>query len=253
MFQAFWDESGTHAKDLLIMAGFVGAAEKWVTFTEQWQTILVHYGVSHVHMKDFNNYKSGVFKNLTAFHRTALYCELLKVIKETVSIGFVCSVHQAEFDAAVPAKFRSRDIGTPYTLLTQTAVEVVSDWAKSQGSHEPIAYMFEDGHRNASQAREHLHEVNKDLRLKEKYLLGPYAFERKEGFPPLQSADVLAWTSYGGEMDYKNKIVSMMATKRGPLHAFGIPTEWKHCQESYIKELVSRASQSKRRIRQTRP
>src|SRR3989338_5991795 len=121
MFQAFWDESGTHTKYLLILAGFVGTAERWISFSDQWQAAIDCYGVDYVHMKDFNNYSSGVFNHLTAFQRTALYCELLKVIKETVSIGFVCSVHQAEFEAAVPVRFRSRDIGTPYTFLTQTA------------------------------------------------------------------------------------------------------------------------------------
>jgi len=250
MFQAFWDESGTHVKNLLILAGFVGTVEKWTNFTREWQAVLDHYGVAYVHMKDFDNYTSGVFKHLNPFERTSLYCELLGIIKQTVSVGIVCSVHQAEFESIVSARFRSRDIGTAYTFLTQTAVEMVSEWARGAGSQELIPHMFEDGHRNAPQAKEHFHEVNQDLGLKNKYLLGPYSFERKEVFPPLQSADVLAWTSYGGKLDYKNKTVSMLAKKRGPLQAFGIPTEWKHCEGDFIKALVRKAMRLKQGVRQ---
>jgi Protein of unknown function (DUF3800) len=248
MFQAFWDESGTHARDLLILAGFVGTAEKWVTFTERGQLTLTRYDMDRtgIHMKDFNNYTSGRFKHLDHFQRTALYCELLAIIKDTVSIGFVCTVHQQEFDTLVPAKFRSDHIGTPYALLTQTGVEVVSDWARREGSQQPVGHMFEDGHSNAKQAFEHLNKVNSDRFLKEKYLLGPYSFERKESFLPLQAADLLAWSSYGSELNQQTKTVNLPGIKRGPLDAFGIPTQWMHCEKQYLKALVREASRPKR-------
>lgn len=248
MFQVFWDESGTHAKELMILAGFVGTGEKWLVFTEAWQSTLKEYGVTHIHMKDFNSYTSGVFKGLDWFQRTALYCELLAIIKRTISIGFVCTVHQSEFNAIVPEHFRSQHIGTPYTFLTQTGVEVVSEWAKGIGCNDPIAHMFEDGV-HTKQAYQHLHEVNQDLALKKKYLLGPYAFERKESFPALQAADVLAWTSYGGELDRSNKTVLLDAKKRGPLHAFGIETEWKHCEPHYLTAMVKEATHARQRAR----
>jgi hypothetical protein len=101
MFQAFWDESGTHDKELLILAGFVGEAGKWVSFTEHWQAVLTCYKVASVHMKDFKNPTRGVFKHLTRSQRANLYSELLAIIKETVSMGFVCSVHQPEFETIV--------------------------------------------------------------------------------------------------------------------------------------------------------
>ena len=110
--------------------------------------------------------------------------------------------------------------------------------------------MFEDGHPNAQQAFEHLHEVNGDLNLKKKYLLGPYSFERKETFPPLQTADILAWSSYGSVLDQRTKTVGLLPTKRRPLAAYGIPTRWEHCEEQYLRALVRNATKLKQRVSQ---
>ncbi len=48
---AFLDESGTHDKDLCVVAGFLGTDEQWVTVEEQWVQGLKKHNRKALHMK----------------------------------------------------------------------------------------------------------------------------------------------------------------------------------------------------------
>jgi hypothetical protein len=53
MFSFYGDASGNDDTDLVVVAGFVPSAQKWLEFNKEWEVVMREFGVEYLHMREF--------------------------------------------------------------------------------------------------------------------------------------------------------------------------------------------------------
>ena len=144
--KAFFDETGTHDDNFLMVAGFIATEDQWDSFNRAWFEAMGR-----------DNEAASQFK--------AHDCKdpgLMKAACETVSAhtgsGFVISICPSEYRRVISPRFRSQH-GAAYTVALREATAQVARWLDFGKMNEPVAYFFDAGHRNQNQAYEYFSKV----------------------------------------------------------------------------------------------
>jgi Protein of unknown function (DUF3800) len=185
MFTAYYDDSGTAGDTLAVaVAGFVATDEQWSHFERNWNDSLRKFGISLLHMREFNHSlgEFSKFKNRKE-ERQAFLTQLLSHIKvraayatgQAVLMNAYRKVNEIHaLDYAFP----------PYALAGRTCIARINLWAGKRGiPKEQIQHVFEDG----SAGKSKLYEcVLRDHNVE-------VTFRKKNECVALQAADLFAY------------------------------------------------------------
>jgi hypothetical protein len=185
MFELYFDESGTHDKGWLTLAGFAGHEDQWRKFSGEWLSALEPTPFSQFHSKEFFHWAKKPENGALA--RDVLR-NLIGVILRRTERGFSYSMTVSEYLETVPQKIAST-YGSPYAMCAQELLTAILDWSRKREYGGPFSYFFEDGHRNACQLSNNFHELKREKSFK----IRSITLASKNDFVPLQAADLLAY------------------------------------------------------------
>lgn len=198
MFEAYFDESGTHQHSpLMCVAGYLIESDQCRRFQSDWDGILKRHGVPYFHMSDCAH-GSGVFKGIPSERRATICQSLIELIKLRVEIGIAVSVSEADYLAAMPPGFKV----DAYSFCLQYCMQGVVAWAERFSYTGPIAYVFEAGHKHQNTAN-NLIEFTRTI---EPIVTGlrydSHSFVSGKSLCGIAAADLLAWEWMAA---YRNK------------------------------------------------
>ena len=245
MLEAYWDESGTQDDTLLILSGYLSQSSQWGIFTEQWRATLNKFNIPYFHMKDFRNGNSKLFRDLSEAKKQELFVRLHKIINDNTLRGFTLSIHSDDFNKITDREFKNT-YGTVYTFCTQQCVQVVHEWAISNKYHEPIAYIYDSGHKHMGQASKEFKEIMDDDIVRKKHGVQAFSFANDKDVLPLQSADMLAYECYH---KHRNRHLDANGPTDILLQEPGITQKkitWAHYDKEFITKLFEESRNPKR-------
>jgi hypothetical protein len=201
IIQAFFDESyGEKVGSILCVAGYMMTDRAARRLTREWNAVLREYDLPYFRMSAcaHGNYP---FNKLTKNQRVAVETKMIGLIKRRTIKGIGVTVNVDEFGKIMPDN--REVIGGAYSVCLNVVLGGAYHWAKHMGFTSRLAYFFEAGHNNQSEADRILTRAfsMEDLRTSRSY--AGHGFVRKEDSPPTQAADILAWQWY---TDLRHKI-----------------------------------------------
>ncbi len=189
-YSAYFDESTSADSPVLVVAGFLSTDAQWMLFEREWKEVLAAFEITAFHAQHFSKHKEE-FLGWEEPKRKALLRKLLSIINERAAFGFASTVHVKEFDAVFTGNDR-RDIGSPYNLCCTACYLQIGHWAQRNYQVEPLALIFDAGHKNAGDVT---NTFNAEIKKSENiaYRLGSLTFSDDKVMVPLQAADLAAY------------------------------------------------------------
>ena len=195
VLQAYFDDTvrGRNGERMLFLAGYVNFAEKWISFSNEWKSVLADSPrISHLHMAEAAA-RRGEFERISPPERDAKIWRLSEVIKRSAPWSFHASIDWAEhvklFGQSPPHGYR-----TPYLNCYIGIVVGLAKHHRDLGLSMPTDLVFDESDvvsRPAILLYDTLKEsLPEDIR---KMMGGTPAFKSDKDILPLQAADMLAW------------------------------------------------------------
>src|SRR5487761_277230 len=206
----YCDGSGTHkGSKVMCVAGFIGDKDAWIDLDQRWNRILDKpewrsriraFGTSDcVHQVE-------EFENWPYAERLALFGDLVGVIVDSPNIHAIGSTaivnHFGELSDADLDLLKSESLGTPPEAICQHLFQrIVTRTRTKYSESESVALTFDI---EPSPAAEKYFSIYNDYTnryfYKDNFATKKLVFMSRRDFPPLQAADLLAYTTYQWEM-----------------------------------------------------
>ncbi|GEM_PF-1651379 len=193
-YTVYSDASGHPADSaVLIVAGFVSRADKWLRFESQWGRLLQDFNVSCFHMKEFTQ-RIGQFAGWDVTRQTDFLSRAIPLIKATTHKSFSSGVVVKDLlrlhtEYSIPDHL---ELNSPYGWCAMNMIRLVTEWMRRNlVAHDPVRFVFEDGDLDRGKFL---------IRAKDVYGFSP-SFENKKSCLPLQIADFVAWEHRRFSMD----------------------------------------------------
>jgi len=190
MFEAYFDESGTHAgSPVMCVAGYVIESDQRKRMQAEWDTILSRYSLPYFHMSECAH-GAGVFRALSKPDRSEVCRSLIELIKLRVEIGIAVSVSESDYDTICPPAHRKIDA---YSFCLQYCMQGVVAWANRYRLDSPVSYFFKSGHRNQAVADGLVKWFRYSKRLVTGLRYRSHTFVSGKKLVGISAADLLAW------------------------------------------------------------
>lgn len=206
-FAMYMDDSGTSPdQNVAVAAGWIAKTPSWIYFQRDWDKVksIQSDKFKCMHMADF----VGGHEEFTRWgqgfteQKSRVVKKITKILHKRVFNGFGIGVVQKDFNSLVPVALRTQGYENHYTYAIRRVLGMISDWRKTQRLESvPVHYIFDYMDPN-NPCRLEIERVFNTLGTPEEnfrlYGLEPggYSFKSKTGLPPLQMADMFAWTMY---------------------------------------------------------
>lgn len=207
MFTLYCDDSGTHAKSDVAIAGcYVSTVEQWREFKRNWEEIDAkeHFGVFH--MADFvakrKQFAFPEWQDDKKRDRTIR--ALVATINTRVRIGIAAAVVKSAYNEIVPANMREHLGRNHYTFAVRMCIAFVEQWRKQYGYSEPIQYVFDrltKGKGDIEEAFSLAASGGEDAVRRYGIHQDGWSFQNKENVTQLQAADIWAYENYRYAVD----------------------------------------------------
>jgi hypothetical protein len=207
-FDLGYDESG--AGDTLLVSMQISLVEQAKKFRRQWKNRLADDELAFFHSKDFGNFSSGIFRQLSRRERTDLLNNLGKLVRRHLYVGVTAKVTKSIFEQKTTPIFRSK-WGSAYTFAIQTLVVSAYLFASKLAMRPEFNILIEDGHANAGQALASLNDARKaGLAFAIPSRILSVARGSKADHPILQASDMLAYSEWQRMTDGNMEIYNVM-------------------------------------------
>lgn len=202
-FTIYIDDSGTApAQSTAVAAGWIAQYSAWKLFNREWDKVrnVESRKFSIMHMADFV-YGKREFENWDLETKKTVLNKLFPIFHKRIRKGFALGVIKQDFDEIVPPELRARGHKNHYTYAIRRVMGFIHQWRQENHIQGEIQYFFDfmDKH---DPRRVEIEKVLTTIGTSEQNLA--YYGLRRDGFhfidkndiPPLQAADMLAWTTY---------------------------------------------------------
>jgi hypothetical protein len=225
-YTAYFDESGTHGGSIaLVVSGWVASDEQWCAFEPEWRDMLVDFGITSFHMRDFNHgrrefeSRKGDRSRQIAFSKRAV-----EIIRAHVRRGFAAAVILKDYQK-VNEKYQLLEyIGSPYPLAALTCINKGNQWIKAHGYTEHIRNVFEDGAEGKGEFLAAMRRAGQPDPV----------FMKKALCTPFQIADLAAYELFKKCTDLNTGIVR---SRRSFENLFSIPNNWEVWEGTSLERL----------------
>ena len=151
MLRGYFDDAGKLADPnsrSLVIGGFVGNMDQWRLLHDRWQPLLLNHGIQYFHGKECEHGQEEFDKSRTpkwADQQVRSDCRMdfVEAIIEAGLTGFVSGLVSSDFKALSPAQ--RKKTGHSFSLVAQTLLVVVKDWANERHVYDRFPYLFEAG------------------------------------------------------------------------------------------------------------
>jgi hypothetical protein len=198
MLQAYFDESGSGQPPVFTMGGFIASAEKWASFSNEWQAVLdMPLRLEYFKMDEAMNLR-GQFIGWSEKRRDERLILLFDVIRSHVKAGISCTLSWDIFERffRIPIGMHAgsdRRLLSRYFFSFFTIFQNAHNIQKYVGEGGPIDFIFDES----------VMEKDKIMAAWEEYkglpiydpnnFLGAPSFRNDSFVLPLQAADMCAW------------------------------------------------------------
>jgi len=195
VLQAFFDESGTHARaESTVIAGFVGTAEQWVEVERLWAEHLAKHDIPDFHYHEFEN-RVGPWEKMDREIRTPIMKGLMVILIRSGLIPVAAAYHGKWGDIEPKNPLWKPDrFPNAYSWCFELCMESLIDCSRDVYGSEPVSVMFALHDEYGERALKYfdLFKRNREWQT----LVHPIAFDSPKSRPALQAADMIAFEIY---------------------------------------------------------
>lgn len=196
-FKLFVDESGNAPNQShFVLGGYLSTVALWDRLTEEWDYLRRAWGISAFHMAHAEALE-GEFAAWNPDTKDCRVATLARIVGRHVIRGFACDVRRKVYEGLVektadanPKRFAAV-VRSPYAPMALFLMTAVGQECEKRGfDRRDVCIVFAD--RKGISARE---RRTVDRMCKWSGFRSPQ-FEQATDIPPLQAADMLAWSIY---------------------------------------------------------
>jgi hypothetical protein len=154
MLDYYIDESGSHNKKLLVLAGFVASPDKWDAFHLRCESLKKRFGIAFFHSKEIRNGHSKSYRHLSQSQREEIVAEITSAICATARWGCRISTSPELYDGMTTPKSR-KWMGSAYSSCAITLIHALWQDVLGMGRQsETVNVVLESGHKNCKEVLE---------------------------------------------------------------------------------------------------
>lgn len=206
MFSIYIDDSGTAPNQAsAVAAGWIAKTPPWTALEKEWSQVQTDHKFSSMHMAEFVSGAKGSEFELWDLPTKEIVLEKLgNLVIGNVLKGFSMGVIKKDFDEIVPPELRASGHRNHYTYAIRTVMGLIHKWRLQQGicdAENPIEYIFDYMDKNDPRRLE-IESVFATVGTEGENLINyglkkdGFDFKSRTTLPPLQAADMFAWTVY---------------------------------------------------------
>lgn len=193
MLYAYFDESGHPADSPVVsVAVVVSTEEGWHAFNDEWNSLLKHYEIRGLHMKEYAHSR-GAFSGWKGqdLKRDQFIGDLASLLINHIRFGYVCSVPMADWNEVMLDKLHPNiQKRGPLIFLLRCCLDAINE-TDLLPKDEKIACVFEHNDFWRGAAEFHFKDWTVEWGLEERF--GKLLFDEKYEHAGLQGADMLAY------------------------------------------------------------
>jgi len=206
MFSIYIDDSGTDPNQVVaVAAGWIAKTPAWAALTKEWLRIQTDHGFSCMHMAEFvNGAKKTEFEHWSLSTKEIVLEKLGSQVIGNALKGFSMGIIKKDFDEIVPPELRTLGHKNHYTYAIRAVLGLIHKWRIQEGifdAEHPIEYIFDHMDKNDPRRLE-IENVFATVGTEDESLVNyglkkdGIEFKSRTTLPPLQAADMFAWTIY---------------------------------------------------------
>jgi hypothetical protein len=205
-FAIYFDDSGTSpSQDVAVAAGWIAPMPIWMLFEREWDEARNVEGDKFIcmHMADFVSGlgEDNEFRDWELDKKQRVAARLRELIKQRALKGFALGVVKRDYDQIVPAALKAEGFENHYTYAIRRVLGMIDEWRQKNMKDQPIEYVFDWQDRNDPRRKEiervfSWAEGQDEAFRRYGITKGGLSFRKRQDLPPLQAADMFAWTVY---------------------------------------------------------
>jgi Protein of unknown function (DUF3800) len=208
MFTLYCDDSGTHPKSDVAVAGcYVATVEQWTEFRRNWDEASRRESFGVFHMADFvakqKQFSAQEWRGQTKRDRTIR--ALVNIIKTRARIGFAAVVEKSAYDAVIVSSDLRKKFGeNHYAFAVRICTAMVNRWRDEHHYEQKIQYTFDrmtKGKGDIDALFGTLVSGGQDAMNRYGVYKDCWSFQDKAQVTQLQAADIWAWENYKYAVD----------------------------------------------------
>jgi len=196
IFTANFDETDTHGpKPTVILADFVGHTYQWQRFNKKLARLQAAYDFNVFHATDFKS-KRREFSGWSDEKCAALIADLVALVRDNLALGITvalpCDRFMNEYRAPpIPSKMH---MDSQYGACFRACMGYLIDFLALRQHRDTLNIVIERGHPNVRDCERIFDDLKRRFHNIGVNSLGSFTIERKDTWPPLMVADMLAHT-----------------------------------------------------------
>ena len=196
IFTANFDESNTHGqKPTVILAAYVGHAYQWLRFNKKLARLQTAYGFKVFHATDFKG-RRREFSGWSDEKCAALISDLTELVRDNLALGMTIALDYNRFmneyrAPPIPSKMH---MDSQYGACFRACMGHLIDFLALRQHRDKLNIVIERGHPNVRDCERIFDDLKKRFHNIDVDILGSFTIERKDTWPPLLVADLLAHT-----------------------------------------------------------
>jgi len=196
IFTANFDETDTHGpKPTVILAAYVGHAYQWQRFGVKLARLQARYGFTVFHATDFKG-KHREFSGWSDEKCAALIADLVELVRNNLALGITVALEHDRFmnEYRAPPIPNKMHMDSQYGACFRACMGYLIDFLALRQHRDKLNIIIEGGHPNVRDCQRIFDDLKKRFRNIGVDILGSFTIERKDSWPPLMVADMLAHT-----------------------------------------------------------
>jgi hypothetical protein len=260
MFTLYCDDSGTHPKSDVAVAGcYVATIDQWTHFKRNWEELNERENFGVFHMADFvakqAQFAAPDWQDQKKRDRTVK--ALISTIKTRSKIGFSAVVLKSAYDELIVGDpmLRERFGDNHYAFAIRLCTALVDKWRQKYGYKEPVEYVFD----RVSQGKGDINAMFETLVSGKQDALHRYgvyedcwSFQDKAKVIQLQAADIWAYENYRYMIDvfmpFKVQGIKGKRPRQSYVALVASPVEVRYHVRHTLEELIRRVDGNKPKI-----
>jgi hypothetical protein len=193
--QACIDDSGTGAKGTFALAGYILSVDDWKVFSDQWQQVLSEQPpLAYLKMKQAATLEGG-FKGWRATERDTKLRKLVSVLRNFNVLAVTSSLRGQDYADVVKGRFPA-GFDNPYFFCFYDLIVGLVQYQRRRQPNWTMQFVFDDQGGLGRKTAGWYCKLKNAFSVSIQALMGATPdFRTDTGFPPLQAADALAWTT----------------------------------------------------------
>jgi hypothetical protein len=202
MFTAYIDDSGTDPNQkVAIAAALLIPAHRLIAFQSEWDKLSDKWGIFDFHSSicAAANAKSDMAGRCSEDIRAA-FARIRHITRKYGVKAYSLSVNKSDYESVILASDPDRAMFGQYhyTYAVQNLLSVLDGYACQTGIEYPVEYVFDSINQKTEklQRREIEDAIARMELARPGRFEGHYSFRKRQDYPGLQCADLIAWACY---------------------------------------------------------